>query len=124
VRGALQRWRERYVAHTTDMNERTRKNDVETGGYGRAMDRGHALHARPTLQCTCMARHAALTDRSTKFVNQIAMLIVEDQDVMRRKLREYLRSACPDVGSSKPLPFEEMTARLRKITDAPERARA
>jgi hypothetical protein len=38
------------------------------------------------------------------------MLIIEDQDVMRRKLRECLQPACPDVGSSKPLPLEEMTA--------------
>jgi hypothetical protein len=68
--------------------------------------------------------HAALTDRPTKVVNQIAMLIVEDQHVMRRKLREYPQSACPDIGSSKLLPFEEMTALLRKITDAPEEARA
>ena len=52
------------------------------------------------------------------------MLIVENQDVMRRKLREYLQSAYPDVGNSKPLPFEEMTALLRKITDAPEEASA
>jgi hypothetical protein len=55
-------------------------------------------------------------------VNQTIMLIVEDKDTLRRKLREYLQSACPDVGSSKPLPFEEMTALLRKTTDAPEEA--